>query len=388
MTDRRPSLVMVANWDSDAGYAWWLMESYWKCLSLAYSPRSRVFLAYPSISLLPPAIKDSPIECVELDFTKSDHQSLMRQLSFIREHSVKTIYFSDQPFWHHRYLLFRLMGVRCIVVHDHTPGVRPPATGLKRKLKQIIMALPGISVDAVFGATRFVSERAMRVACVPERRCYTVPNGIPLSVSTDVPDLALMFDIPKCRRIMVCVSRATHYKGISFVLRCLSTLVHEKKCDDLHFLYCGDGPDLADFKRLAAELGVEGHVTFAGRRSDVGSLLPGCHFSIQPSRGEVGYSLSILEYMRAGLPVIVPNNPSVCMATEDGVTGLIYEEDNQESAGAAILRFYRDPALTVELGSNARKSIERTFNLTCAHRALLNSMSIVDPVLCNEAWSG
>lgn len=381
MTDRKASLVLVANWDSDAGYAWWLMESYWRCLSLAYAKFNPVFLAYPSISTLPKSIQESPLTCVELDFTKTDFQSVVNQAKFIVLHHVRTLYFSDQLFWHWRYLLFRLLGVRCIVVHDHTPGLRPAATGLKRWLKQRVFQIPGLSVDAVFGATDFVRQRAIDVAAVPSSRCYSVPNGLPPLSNTSVANVHTLFGIPPDRIVLACVARATVYKGVPFVLRCLAQLIHERGATNLHLLYCGDGPDLDSFKELAKVLAINEHVTFAGRRSDISALLGGCHFAIQPSQGEVGYSLSILEYMRSGLPVIVPDNPSVCMATEDGVNGIIYQEGNLESATNAIFKLLSAPEWVVTLGSNARQAVQALFNLQVTHQKLLKSMRAVDPML-------
>lgn len=381
MTDRNASLVLVANWDSNAGYAWWLMESYWRCISLAYACAHPVFLAYPSISTLPKTIQASPITCVELDFAKSDFQSVVSQAKFIGMHQVRTLYFSDQHFWHWRYLLFRLLGVRCIVVHDHTPGLRPAVTGLKQWLKQRVFQIPGLSVDAVFCATDFVRQRAIEVACVPASRCYSVPNGLPPLADTTVANVHTLFGIPPGRKILACVARATVYKGLPFVLKCLAQLIRERGATHLHLLYCGDGPDLDSFKGIAKALAIDEHVTFAGRRSDISALLGGCNFAIQPSQGEVGYSLSILEYMRAGLPVIVPDNPSVCMATQDGINGLIYQEGSIESAANAIYKLLSAPEWVATLGNNARKAVQEVFSLQVTHQELLKSMRSVDPML-------
>lgn len=388
MTVRNASLVLVANWDSDAGYAWWLMESYWCALAQVYAKHGPVYIAYPSISKIPAAVQQAPATCVGLDFTRVDWTSLTRQIGFIKTNHVRTLYFSDQPFWHWKYLIYRWFGVGCIVVHDHTPGMRPAARGLKRFLKRIVFRVPWISANAVFGATPFVTRRAIDVACAPESMCYTVPNGLPPLTSESTADVHSRFGIPVGRRILVSVSRATFYKGIQFVLNCLAVLVNKQECKNLHFLYCGDGPDLDRFKQLANNLGIADHVTFAGRRSDVSELLGGCHFAIQPSQGEVGYSLSILEYMRAGLPVIVPDNPSVCLATTDGVNGLIYKEGDQVSAIEAIHKLFSSPALAVSLGKNAKHSVQNTFSLQLAHQELIKAIKAVDPLFGCEQQGG
>ena len=93
---------------------------------------------------------------------------------------------------------------------------------------------------------------------------------------------------------------------------------------------------LHELKNLSRELDIEGHVTFAGKRQDVKNILPNCNFAFHPSKAEVGYSLSILEYMQAKLPVVVSDNPSVCGATTHNKTGLIYKDNNLGAACDAI----------------------------------------------------
>jgi glycosyltransferase involved in cell wall biosynthesis len=106
----------------------------------------------------------------------------------------------------------------------------------------------------------------------------------------------------------------------------------------LHFLFCGDGPDLEAFKALADKLQINDHLTFAGKRADIRSILPSCDIGMHCAEGEVGYSLSILEYMSAGLATIVPDRPSTRCATRDNDTGLLYRPRDLQSACSAITR--------------------------------------------------
>src|SRR6056297_2127090 len=96
----RPALLLVANYDSDVGYAWWLMESFWVKLAEHYSPSNRVILAYPSISQLPQAIADAPLETVEQDFRGTHPGQVLKQCRFLRRHCVRAVYFSDRPTRH------------------------------------------------------------------------------------------------------------------------------------------------------------------------------------------------------------------------------------------------------------------------------------------------
>jgi glycosyltransferase involved in cell wall biosynthesis len=373
-----PALLLVANWDSDVGYAWWLMESFWAALASHYHPATRVVLAYPSISRLPRAIAEAPLQTVEHDFRPTSLRAVGDQCRFLRRHRVRAIYFSDRATWHWRYLVYRLCGVRLIIVHDHTPGVRSVPTGPKRWIKTMVHRLPWVTADGLIGATPFVRQRFIDVNQAPARRCHVAPNGLPALADPSPPtDVHALFSIPAHRRILVMTGRANRYKGIDFVLDLLVALTRDGR-DDVHFLFCGAGPDLDHFRERAAALGVASRVTFAGRRSDIPALLPGCDAAIHPSLGEVGYSLSILEYLRAGLPVLVPDNPSVCGATEHEVTGLVYPTGDVHAAAAALVRLLDDPPMARRMGEAGRLKVESEFTLTATHRALLNAFRCID----------
>ncbi len=371
------TLLLVANYDSNVGYAWWLMESFWVKLAEHYRPYVRVVLAYPSISTLPDAISKAHLETVEQDFSKKNLHKLFKQCLFLRTHKVKALYLSDRPTWNVRYALFRFCGVRLIIVHDHTPGVRTPPRGIKAMLKSIVHRIPWLRADGAIGATDFVRQRLIEVNGMPADRCFAAPNGLPeLSSQPSAIDLHDMFAIPRHRKILVMASRAHGYKGVDFALECLERL-RDSGRDDVHFLFIGDGPHLQSFKKLVEEKDIKGHCTYAGQRNDVGSLLAGADIAFHPSRGEVGYSLSILEYMRAGLPVVVPDDPSVCGAIEHKVTGLIYPEGNVQKAILALEMLLTDKHFRKKLGASAKRNSSK-YSLQETQKSLLYAFESID----------
>jgi glycosyltransferase involved in cell wall biosynthesis len=376
---RKPSLLLVANWDSNVGYAWWLMESFWSVLAENFSARFCVLLAYPSISVIPEIISTAPIVVAEQPIGKPGLANLLKDCGFLMHHSVKAIYFSDRPAISLRYLIYRLCGVRFIIVHDHTPGVRTAPTGLKRALKHVLQRLPWITADGFIGASDYVRQRFIEVNCIPAGKCHSAPNGLPKTSSCLNKDLLRdELGVSATTPVAVMTGRASHYKNIGFILKCLSKL--KRQGHNLHFVFCGDGPDLEELKSMAIGLEIGDRVTFTGRRNDIPQLLRQCDFAIHPSLGEVGYSLSILEYMQAGLPVLVPNNPSVCAATTHETTGLIYKNGSEEALIAAIVRLLDDPQNRLWMGQQAAQVVEQQFNLKNTHAALLFAFNkIVTP---------
>ena len=171
--------------------------------------------------------------------------------------------------------------------------------------------------------------------------------------------------------------RANQYKGIGFILDCIANLIKSGKTPELHFLFLGDGPDLEHFREQAKALNIADHVSLPGRVNNVAQILPACTFAVHPSKGEVGYSLSILEYMRAGLPVIVPDNPSVCGATINQKTGVIYMEGSEPSCCNAILNLSNNDQLRIEIGSIARARQKSLFSLDNCHKLLTSFFKTV-----------
>ena len=375
--EERPSLLLVANYPSDVGYAWWLMESFWVKLAGKYSRNLPVLLAYPKLTVVPLAIENAPLQSIEFDLSKRCVVEVIKHYTFLRKHRVKAIYFSDMATWHWCYIIYRFAGVRLIITHDHTPGTRPPVSGWKRLVKNIINRIAWVSVDGAIGATDFVQQRLVNVGCVPAWKCYSAPNGLPsVDLQTEPANLHNLFKVPKERKILVMTGRAHRYKGIEFVLQCMRSY-HSAGNNDLQFLFFGDGPDLKHFEKRAKELGCSEFCSFPGRRPDIPSLLEGADIAIHPSQGEVGYSLSILEYMRAGLPVLVPDNPSVCGATMHNKTGIVYPQDDIGTATSELCRLSSNQELRRSLGDAARLSVKK-FRLGDTHQALLQAFTEID----------
>ncbi|WP_027328171.1 glycosyltransferase family 4 protein [Marinimicrobium agarilyticum] len=367
----KPGLLLVANWDSDVGYAWWLMESYWAALAEDYQGQMTSILAYPSISKLPDVIEKAPISPMVVDFSRFSPGLLRTQLRFLRRHRVKVMYLSDRAPRHWFYLLYRLAGVRRILVHDHTPGLRTRPQGIKRLLKKLMNRIPAYTADACIGATEYIRERFVRVGCVPEHKCFAADNGIPLELP-ELQNTHERFGIPSDRKIIVTAARANRYKGAVFALEALAHMKRSQSAVGWHYLYLGDGPDRDMLLQTARKMGLENDVSFPGRVSGVTALLPQAALALHPSRGEVGYSLSILEYMLCGLPVVVPDNPSVCGATEDGKTGVIYREGDVEAAAEALAGLLNNDDARKRMGEEARKTVETRFSLTQTHHKLLD----------------
>ena len=374
---RKENILLVANWASDVGYAWWLMENFWVAISDHFKKYGiDCYLIYPVITSIPDAIGSSDINTIELDFKNRSLPSLKKLYRLINKENIRYVYLTDSPSYSLFYILLRFWGIKVIVVHDHTPGDRTTPSAIKSWLKSLIQRMPLITADHFIAATGFVYQRLIQVACIPENKCSCATNGIdPINLDNyDDKYAHKTFSIPQNRNIIVTTGRASYYKGIDFFIECANILANELSKNDLHFLYCGTGPDIDDFETLVDKYNLNDYFTFAGNRSDVRKILPSCYIGFHAATGEVGYSLSILEYMSAGLLTIVPDRPSTSLATRNLETGFLYEYRDAASAIEAILCAASYEGADI-IRINAINEIQKKYDINDTKRRLVNILS-------------
>src|SRR5205814_1688916 len=122
------------------------------------------------------------------------------------------------------------------------------------------------------------------------------------------------------------------------------------------------GPCREDLARRARELGLSGHVRFLGEVRDIAELLARASLFVLPSLTE-GVSLTLLEAMARGIPVVatrVGGNAEVVM---DGETGLLVGTRAPTELAAAMVRLVRDPGEGLRLGLAGRARVERHFDV-------------------------
>lgn len=124
----------------------------------------------------------------------------------------------------------------------------------------------------------------------------------------------------------------------------------------------GDGPLEEEMRRLASQLGLAERVRFLGYVADPAPVLAGAQVFVLSSRSEA-FPRSVLEALRAGLPVVASAVGGVGEAVTDGINGLLVPAGNPELLAAALERLLADAPLRKSMGARARAAYERRFRL-------------------------
>lgn len=217
MNKDKKNILLVSNYPSDTTYAWWLMEHFWCLLTdEAVGRGGESFIVYPKLTILSEKINKSQAQALELQVLKPTQK--LKQL--IREKHIDVVYFTDRAYFNPLYFYLKKWGVEIIIVHDHIPGDRPPAKGIKRFLKKLRNRLPFMTADAVINVSELIRQRSIHTGCVPAHKTFTVQNGIepiPLSSSTRLQQRSSLGVSDDTIAIMT-TGRAHPYKRFDFIV--------------------------------------------------------------------------------------------------------------------------------------------------------------------------
>ena len=127
---------------------------------------------------------------------------------------------------------------------------------------------------------------------------------------------------------------------------------------DTHFTIIGTGLDYNELQEQVAQYGLQEHVTLAGNKpnKDIHGLLAKENIYILMSNNE-GLPISILEAMRAGLPVISTRVAGIPEEVDERNGALVYPDINQLTDVLNCLPNYN----WKELGKNSRERFEKEF---------------------------
>ena len=213
-------------------------------------------------------------------------------------------------------------------------------------------------------ADRFNYSRYRRIICVSDvvasemtkwlpstsKKIVVIPNGIALSPIRDAQPLEPQEIGIDTRPAILCVGRFVPEKDHMTLIRAFATL------DRGILILAGDGPTKRDMEALATMLGVSKRVRFLGFRTDIPRLLKSADVFVQPSRWE-GLSLSLLEAMAAGLPIIASTAPGVSDSV--GEAGLLFEQANTVALAKRLTEVTQSDTLRTGLrGRSLRRSLD------------------------------
>jgi sugar transferase (PEP-CTERM/EpsH1 system associated) len=202
----------------------------------------------------------------------------------------------------------------------------------------------------------------VQVVRLPAAKVLTIPNGVDTDrfAPADAVRVAVRRELGYSDGdvVVTMVARLAPVKNHSLLVRAFRLVAN--RCQHARLLIVGEGPTRDDLQSLVASLGLNAVVRLVGDRPDVHRLLAASDIATLSSASE-GTSLTLLEALATGLPVVatkVGGNPTVVV---DGRTGILVGNDPQEYA-AALLSLLQSAPTRWAFGAVARETAVREFS--------------------------
>jgi glycosyltransferase involved in cell wall biosynthesis len=202
--------------------------------------------------------------------------------------------------------------------------------------------------DKIISVSELGAQEAMRFKIGGPPKLVSIVNGIP-----DHPARARLDHEKGLSCTMV--ARFAPFKDHGLLLRAFARIPGESRLK-----LVGDGSTNSFARDLAKDLGIRERVEFKGSRGDVAEVLAQTDVFVLASKKEA-LPISILEAMRAGLPVVASDVGGVSEEVIDGETGFVVTPGSVDEMTTALTRLLTDKALRITMGRAGRRRFEQLF---------------------------
>ena len=227
---------------------------------------------------------------------------------------------------------------------DYLYYISPKAfLGITKKFSRWYVRRIGKRASALLGPSKKCVEYFR--SCGLDKEVHVIPNSVELDLfhpdaTSQEQRMAVrqQYHIPDDVMLACFVGRMGREKSVDVLLEYWKKTITPE--DRIHLLLIGDGPQLQEWRTMAQEEGLSDRVTFCGKvmHKDIPPYFAICDAYVTASLSEAN-SISMLEGMASGLPVLQRLDPLNAYQVQQGVNGYLFETA-EEMAGH--LRDIRD----------------------------------------------
>lgn len=251
----------------------------------------------------------------------------------------------------------RMWGSNCHLVFTEHGRLSDAPPSFKRRAANVVLSR---FADRVFAVSADLRRYLIEEGFSP-RAVDVIYNGIdvrPSALADASRRIRQQLHIAPEALIVGSVGRLDPVKDL---LTLLAATAEVRRQRPVELVVIGDGAERGHLEAVAAKYGLDRCVHFLGYRSDARDWLAGCDVYVNSSISE-GVSLTILEAMSAGLPVVatrVGGTPEIL----DSTCGMLVPPRDPKAIAGALVELACDPKRRGQLGQAARKRVEERFTL-------------------------
>jgi glycosyltransferase involved in cell wall biosynthesis len=212
--------------------------------------------------------------------------------------------------------------------------------------------------SAVVASSSRVAKWVVDGLRVPAHRVHTILAPVDVSAfRPTAPDPSLLAElgVGDRRPVVVNVARLAPVKGHAVLLEAFARVAARWPAAVLVLVGEPWSGQPEGLRRLASDLGIQGAVVFAGRRSDVPRFLGIADVCVSSSVGSEANSRAVSEYMASGRPVVATRVGVIPDLVDDGRTGVLVDPGDPRGLADGIARILSDPEGARAMGVRARE---------------------------------
>jgi glycosyltransferase involved in cell wall biosynthesis len=254
----------------------------------------------------------------------------------------------------------RLFGRRPSILFTEHGRFYPDVASRKRRWFNRFMMSRRDRLVAVGGAVRqaLIANEGM-----PAQRIEIVYNGVsPSPAALSAAERAATRDqlgAAADEFLILQVARLDPIKDHGTALRAFALAA--ESVSRLRLVLVGDGPERGAIEQAIAAHRLGDRVTMLGQRRDVPTLLAAADAFLLTSVSE-GIPVTIIEAMRAGLPVASTNVGGVPEVIEHGDTGWLAPAGDAEQLAAGLVRLATDASLRIQFAERGARRVAERFS--------------------------
>jgi len=297
-----------------------------------------------------------------------DIKAVLKLCSMIKKEQYHVIHtYSATPSFIGRLSGF-LVGTPVILHHQAGWAVNEASSKFSKVVYQALEALAITISTKSICVSHAVRKQAEQLPLIPKSKLVTICNGIEaerfLNISSNQCRLSLCeeFNIPPETVLIGNTGRLAKQKDNASLIYAVADLINNHPEHTFTLLLAGDGPDRNELVALAKSLEIAENVIFLGFRSDIPELLASIDIFVSPSLWE-GLSISLLEAMAAGCPIIASSILPNTELIEDKVNGLLVPEKSPLKIAKAIIYLVNNPDLAKKFAQAAREKVLKDYSM-------------------------
>lgn len=285
----------------------------------------------------------------------------------LRYRQIARICHDIQPVLVHAYFFWSIIFARVLKLTGRIPALvenREDEGFNWGRHEYALLRFTRSAPDRVICVSEAVRRVVLRKEGLPDSKVIVIRNGVELvdGYDADSRKLRRELELPDDALIVGMVANFTRpVKGVDYFLQAIPQVVAQ--VPGVRFLLVGRGRNEEEVNARARELGADSHLLLTGFRTDIDRFYRLFDISVLTSLSE-GLSLTLLESMNHGVPVVATRVGGTPEIVVDGKTGYLTPARDVEAFSDRLVHLLKTPGLRSVMGEAARKRIRQEFSVS------------------------